>query len=286
MATRMQESAPIPRLNAFAFRGAHDAISPAELMFRSPVEEALVERAPAQKRVPASDPALTRTLVSANEWASLSEAARVNIDARHSARSLTLFRSMDIVLATLFLIVLSPIMIMAALMVFVSSPGPIFYRQPRFGKEGKVFGCLKFRTMKINADVMLAELLESPAIASVWARDRKLPNDPRITYFGHFLRRYSADELPQLLNVLRGDMSIVGPRPLATDEAHFYAGAFAAYCTMKPGITGPWQISGRNAISFAGRAKLDCEYARTKSIGQDLSIILRTIPVVLKGTGC
>lgn len=274
MAAQIQESVPTLRGNV-PLGGTGPALPDVPRLFRWPLEE------PPVQRFPDSAP-----LAVPNAAVAVQESGPVPAEAIHSARSLALFRAMDIVLAIFCLITLSPLMIVAAVMVFVSSPGPIFYSQARFGYKGEVFGCLKFRTMKVNADVMLAQLLaSSPTIAETWDRDRKLPNDPRITFFGHFLRRYSADELPQLFNVLRGDMSIVGPRPLATDEAHFYADAFTAYCAMKPGITGPWQISGRNKISFAGRAKLDCEYARTKSVRQDIAIILRTIPVVLKGTG-
>lgn len=204
---------------------------------------------------------------------------------RH-ASALVLQRCMDLTLAMLCLLVLWPVMLAAAMLVLLSGPGPVLYSQRRFGRNGEIFRCFKFRTMQADADRRLHELLESsPAIRAIWKKDRKLRDDPRITYFGRFLRRYSIDELPQLFNVVRGDMSIVGPRPLATDEAHFYADAFATYCSLKPGITGPWQVSGRNQISFEGRAQLDCEYARTKSLGQDFRIILRTIPVVLHGTG-
>ena len=177
-------------------------------------------------------------------------------------------------------------MLTVAVLVVATSRGPAFYSQPRLGLNGERFGCLKFRTMLVDADRLLQDLLDSsPALKEVWMRDRKLRDDPRITPLGRFLRRYSIDELPQLFNVLRGEMSIVGPRPLATDEVHFYADAFSTYCSLKPGITGPWQVGGRNAISFAVRAELDCEYARTKSYLQDFRLILRTIPVVLRGTG-
>lgn len=225
-------------------------------------------------------------VISINEWASANDPALPGVESLHSAQVLVRFRCIDILIATVCVITLAPIMLLAALAVFLTSPGPIFYSQKRFGRQGLVFGCLKFRTMKVNAELLLVDMLRtSPALAEIWERDRKIVHDPRITSVGHFLRRYSIDELPQLFNVLKGDMSIVGPRPLATDEAHFYQNAFSAYCTMKPGITGPWQISGRNQISFAGRAMLDCEYARSKSVLGDLAIILRTIPVVLRGTG-
>jgi exopolysaccharide production protein ExoY len=195
-------------------------------------------------------------------------------------------RCFDCLIAMICVIALSPLMVMIALLIWCGDKGPIFYSQPRFGRQGKVFGCLKFRTMRVGADRLLAELLAtSPSINELWERDRKLPDDPRITACGHLLRRFSIDELPQLFNVLKGEMSIVGPRPLATDETVIYGEAFADYCLLKPGITGPWQISGRNKISFAGRALLDREYARTKCLTRDCEIILRTIPVVLRGTG-
>jgi exopolysaccharide production protein ExoY len=203
-----------------------------------------------------------------------------------TAGALALQRCLDLTLATLCLLVLWPLMLAVGVLVWLTSPGPVFYSQPRLGRNGAVFGCLKFRTMMTGADRLLQELLESsPALQEVWTRDRKLRDDPRITPLGRILRRYSIDELPQLFNVLRGDMSMVGPRPLATDEAHFYAEAFGTYCLLKPGITGPWQVGGRNHISFEGRARLDCEYARTKSYRQDFRLILQTIPVVLRGTG-
>jgi exopolysaccharide production protein ExoY len=196
------------------------------------------------------------------------------------------YRCFDNVIAIVCLLALAPFMLMIALLIWLGDRGPIFYSQPRFGRHGKVFGCLKFRTMRVGAERLLAELLAtSPAISELWERDRKLPHDPRITACGRFLRRFSIDELPQLFNVLKGEMSIVGPRPLATDETVIYGEAFADYCLLKPGITGPWQISGRNKISFAGRALLDREYARTKCLRRDCEIILRTIPVVLRGTG-
>ena len=195
------------------------------------------------------------------------EAAPKLVHASRSIHARALQRCVDLTLAILCLLILAPVMLAVALFIEFSSPGPIFYSQPRFGRDGEVFGCLKFRTMLVDADRLLQEMLaSSPAVQEIWTRDRKLRNDPRITPIGHFLRRYSLDELPQLINVLRGEMSIVGPRPLATDEAHFYAEAFSVYCSIKPGITGPWQVGGRNQTSFEARAKLDCEYARTKSL--------------------
>lgn len=195
-------------------------------------------------------------------------------------------RRLDITIASAALLLLWPIMVIAAVLVILSSPGPIFYSHPRFGRDGKIFGCLKFRTMRCNSDLLLHALLNnSPALNAEWQVARKLRKDPRTTAITRFLRRYSIDELPQIFNVLRGDMSIVGPRPLATDEVHFYARRFPIYCSMRPGITGLWTVSGRNEVSFLCRVELDCEYARTRSLRSDILIILRTVPVVFRGTG-
>ena len=195
-------------------------------------------------------------------------------------------RRFDVTIALAALLVLWPVMLIAVVLVFLSSPGPIFYSHPRLGRDGKVFGCLKFRTMRCNSDLLLHELLDStPALNAEWQVARKLHKDPRTTAITRFLRRYSIDELPQIFNVLRGDMSIVGPRPLATDEVHFCAERFPTYCTMRPGITGLWTVSGRNEVTFLRRVELDCEYAGMRSLGTDIWIIFRTIPVVLRGTG-
>jgi exopolysaccharide production protein ExoY len=264
MATRIQDSAstaPQP-FHAMPPDAAADSLLSPNRLFGLAREEPLVEASPAAEAAPVAP------LPSAD------------------GRALFLDRCMDLTIVSLCLFLLWPVMLTAALLVLITSGRPIFYSQARFGRGGAVFGCLKFRTMAVNADRLLAELLQSsPAINELWMRDRKLPNDPRITWVGRFLRRYSIDELPQLFNVVRGEMSIVGPRPLATDEVPLYADAFSTYCLVKPGITGPWQVSGRNQVSFAGRARLDCEYARTKCVRQDLRIILRTIPVVMRGTG-
>lgn len=140
--------------------------------------------------------------------------------------------------------------------------------------------------MRSDADKVLQELLRSsPALMAEWVANRKLRHDPRITRIGHFLRRYSIDELPQLFNVLRGEMSIVGPRPLATDEAQHYGAHYALCFSVNPGITGLWQVSGRNDVSYQRRVELDCHYATMRSVALDLSIIFRTIPVVFGGTG-
>ena len=259
MATRIEERAPSRALRTQGF--THDltrTLFPpkAATLFRWLGEKPLVESSPQLSFSPRAAGALLRE------------------------------RCADLTLATLLLLILSPFMLATAVLVVLTGPGPAFYRQPRLGLNGQTFDCLKFRTMQVDADRLLQGLLESsPALREVWMRDRKLRKDPRITPIGRFLRRYSLDELPQLFNVLRGDMSVVGPRPIAMDEAQFYAEAFSIYCSVKPGITGAWQVGGRNDVSYERRIQLDCEYARTKSLRQDIGLLLRTVPVVLRGTG-
>ena len=164
--------------------------------------------------------------------------------------------------------------------------GPIFYAQPRIGLSGSAFTCLKFRSMVFNADERLKHVLATdPAARAQWARYQKLTDDPRITAFGRFIRAFSLDELPQLINVWRGEMSIVGPRPIMVDQIDLYGDQFAVYCMMRPGITGLWQISGRNQRTFAERVRLDTQYARTWSTLYDLVIMIKTLPIVLAGRG-
>lgn len=195
-------------------------------------------------------------------------------------------RAIDLLVATLALIVFSPLMVFLALLTFATDGGPILYTHHRRGRGGKRFGCLKFRTMRTDSDEQLRHLLEtSPEARAEWARDHKLRNDPRVTPGGAFLRRMSLDELPQLFNVLRGDMSIVGPRPIVDDEVRRYGKYYSAYCSVKPGLTGLWQISGRNNVSYRRRVACDVIYARRKSVGTDLRIITCTIPVVLLSHG-
>jgi exopolysaccharide production protein ExoY len=163
--------------------------------------------------------------------------------------------------------------------------GSAFYCQNRIGAGGKVFRMWKLRSMVADADARLERhLAENPAARREWDRTQKLRQDPRITPFGHLLRRSSMDELPQLWNVLRGDMSLVGPRPMMVEQEPLYPGT--AYVRMRPGITGHWQTSGRNATTFAARAEFDAAYERDLSLGTDLRILARTVKVVLRCTGC
>lgn len=197
------------------------------------------------------------------------------------------FRVVDIVIASMLLLLLSPVMISCSLLVMRSSAGPILFSHRRIGKGGQEFGCLKFRTMVDGAEAMLAPIIaECGRSGSEWAATQKLSNDPRVTAIGRILRRYSLDELPQLLNVLRGEMSIVGPRPIVTDEIPRFDGFFRDYCSVKPGMTGLWQVSGRHCLAYEERVRLDAQYARSKSLWTDLVILWRTIPVVFLGRGC
>jgi len=193
---------------------------------------------------------------------------------------------MDILLSLLGVVLLLPAMLLIALVLFVQDGPPILFRHRRIGRGGREFYCLKFRTMKRNADQRLRELLENSQAARLeWQRTRKLKNDPRITRFGRFLRRASLDELPQFINVLRGEMSLVGPRPIVSAEIPHYGDAYAYYTAVKPGITGLWQINGRNDTSYSERVRFDVQYARTGTLKTDVIILIKTVAVVLLGHG-
>ena len=162
--------------------------------------------------------------------------------------------------------------------------GPAFYTQPRVGYGGRVFRMFKLRTMRVNAEQHLSEILmRDPQAAVEWQQSQKLRRDPRITFAGRFLRKTSLDELPQLWNVILGEMSLVGPRPILQEQVILYPGS--AYFRLRPGLTGPWQVFGRNDESFYARAKYDAMYDREIGLVSDLSLIGRTFGVVLWGTG-
>lgn len=174
---------------------------------------------------------------------------------------------------------------LAAAVVF-DSRGPVFYRQERVGRQGRVFWCYKFRTMVSDADNVLAKLIsEDSKLASEWARDHKLKKDPRITRMGNFLRRFSLDELPQLINVLRGEMSLVGPRPVVQKEIQRYGNHADYYYTVRPGLSGLWQVSGRNDTDYETRVMLDSWYVRNWSLWLDIYILVKTVRVVMLGKG-
>ena len=172
---------------------------------------------------------------------------------------------------------LSPLLLVLAVAVKRSSPGPVLFRQTRIGREGREFQMLKFRTMVRDADALKDELAEHNQAAPLF----KIANDPRTTAVGRFLRRHSLDELPQLVNVLRGDMSIVGPRPLVTDEDRLFSGWQRRRYHVAPGITGPWQILGSSRVPVEDMVTLDYLYCASWSLWLDVKIIARTIPYVL-----
>ena len=204
----------------------------------------------------------------------------------HAPRGLALVRACDIAVALLALLFLAPLLLVIAAAVLLTDRGPIIYPHRRVGKDGRIFRCLKFRTMTTDADRRLAELLASdPAARAEWARDHKLRRDPRITAIGGFLRATSLDELPQLLNVLIGDMSLVGPRPIVPAEQVRYGRFYSHYCAVTPGITGLWQVSGRNDVSYRRRVACDVLYARSISVPLYFYIMARTVPAVLLARG-
>lgn len=195
-------------------------------------------------------------------------------------------RAIDITVSGLGLLLLSPVLGLIALAIALDSPGGVFYRQRRIGKGGREFGMLKFRTMRRDADEVLHRVLASdPVLQREWQTYQKLQRDPRITRVGRLLRRFSLDELPQLWNVLIGEMSIVGPRPIMLNQQEMYGPNFRHYIRVVPGITGLWQISGRNRTSFAQRTAFDAEYINNWTIWSDIYILVRTAWVVLRRDG-
>ncbi len=197
-----------------------------------------------------------------------------------------LHRAFDIAVSLAAIIALLPLFPVLALLIKVTSPGPVLFKQMRVGRNGVLFPCLKFRSMVTNSQEVLERLLANDAEArSEWARDQKLRHDPRITWIGNFLRRSSLDELPQLFNILAGQMSIVGPRPILPTEVVRYGSRIADYCGVRPGLTGLWQVNGRNDLPYPTRVRLDAFYSFRKSVIYDFGICLRTIPALLGRKG-
>lgn len=194
-------------------------------------------------------------------------------------------RVFDCVVAIPLLIMFSPLFAVFGLLVAMDG-GPVFYRHQRIGCNGRLFDCYKFRTMIVGAHDLLDEFLAlHPAVVAEWQDAQKLNVDPRITSTGGFLRRTSLDELPQLLNVIRGEMSLVGPRPVTTSELARYGSHAGQLLTVHPGMTGLWQVSGRNQLSYAERVRLDIQYIATRSFWQDFVILIRTVGVLFRGDG-
>ncbi len=195
-------------------------------------------------------------------------------------------RAFDIAFAATFIVVALPFLILLAIVLQIDSPGSAFFVQQRIGRHGKPFKCFKFRTMHVDADRLLREILAQSAEARAeWEADHKLRCDPRVSRFGKIVRKLSLDELPQLINILRGEMSVVGPRPIIQAEIPKYGSFFADYCAVKPGLTGLWQVSGRNDVSYDQRVQLDVEYRRRASTLLDLTIIAKTVPAVVFARG-
>lgn len=191
-------------------------------------------------------------------------------------------RSTDVILSAAAIVALMPVLILVAILVFVADPGPVFYAQRRIGRGGREFSCFKFRSMATDSDARLKALLHASSEARAeWERDHKLRNDPRIVGIGRLLRKSSLDELPQLFNVLRGDMSLVGPRPIVSAEVARYGRYFEEYCRVRPGITGLWQISGRNEVSYRRRVAMDVIYVRSRCFRLNWKILIYTLPSVL-----
>lgn len=188
----------------------------------------------------------------------------------------------DLLSTYLLLIILSPILLVIYLIVYISTKGHPLFTQERIGQDGKKFKIFKFRSMYIDADKRLEQLLESSKeYKEEWERDFKLKNDPRITSIGNFLRKTSLDELPQLINILKGEMSLVGPRPIVEAEIQKYGEYFSYFKSVKPGITGLWQISGRNDIEYNERVQLDVWYVKNWCVALDIQILIKTVLVVL-----
>ncbi len=188
----------------------------------------------------------------------------------------------DYTIASIALLLQVPMLLIVALIVKLDSPGPVFHRRHVIGRGGREFDALKFRTMYVNGDELLAQ---HPELTAELAANQKLKHDPRITRSGHWLRKLSIDEMPQLINVLLGQMSLVGPRMITPAEVAKYGKWRLNLLTVKPGITGQWQISGRSDVSYAERVRLDMYYIRNYTLWSDLQIMWRTIPVVLGGKG-
>jgi lipopolysaccharide/colanic/teichoic acid biosynthesis glycosyltransferase len=192
-------------------------------------------------------------------------------------------RSFDLALASILLVLVLPLWIAIVLAIVTTSPGPALFRQRRCGRRGKPFTCYKFRTMAVGAEAILRT---DPSLREEFVGNWKLGDDPRVTRVGRWLRKSSLDEVPQLLNILKGEMSFVGPRPVQPNElGECYGAAAAAVFDVLPGLTGLWQVSGRSNLSYAQRVALDLEYVRRRGFWFDCQIVLRTVPAILMARG-
>ena len=201
-----------------------------------------------------------------------------------SARQRIAKRALDVVGASVFLLVFAPLLLVIAACVGLTSGWPVHYRQTRIGRGGRPFHFYKFRSMVRDSDRVLQRVIDTdPEARAEWDAFQHLRNDPRITPVGRYLRKSSLDELPQFWNVLMGDMSLVGPRPCMEKQAGMFGDAWGHYCAVRPGISGLWQVSGRNRLTFAQRVELDVKYVEEWSFRLDLSILFRTFRAVAAG---
>jgi len=218
------------------------------------------------------------------------------IDSRHwfgpetapyPIRHTPLKRIFDVIFSLAVIVFGAPLFLLIALLVKLTSRGPAFFSHERIGRGGAHFSCYKFRTMHPNAEERLKDILKhDPELRQEWMTNYKLKNDPRVTWIGKFLRKTSLDELPQFWNVLKGDLSVVGPRPVTEEELNQEVGLHAAkFLTIRPGITGPWQVSGRSDTSYHDRICFDIHYIRHRSFLWDLYLILLTIPAMITTRG-
>ena len=217
---------------------------------------------------------------------SLGRSQRENSAPSEFFRYRVIKRCWDVLLVLVSMPVMLPILGAVSAVILLNSPGPVFYSHRRIRKNGAFFSMWKFRTMCVNSTEVLEEYLaRHPAAHAEWSQTHKLRRDPRITPLGSFLRRYSLDELPQLWNVLMGQMSLVGPRPIVAAEVEKYRDCFESYCRVKPGLTGLWQVSGRSELSYDARVALDCEYVERWSLTKDVMILLKTFASVVNQDG-
>ena len=220
-----------------------------------------------------------------HDSAAIAQVYPVSRHAQPTLYATYLKRVVDIVLAVLMLPILVPVIALLWLMVRRDG-GAGFFGHKRVGRDGKTFRCWKMRSMQVDAEAkLISHLRVNPAAAAEWARDHKLVNDPRITRIGSFLRKSSLDELPQIWNVLKGEMSFVGPRPVVPDELGRYGASKWAYLQARPGITGLWQVSGRNDVSYDDRVAMDVRYSTDIRFGNDMWIMVKTAGAVVYGTG-
>lgn len=194
-----------------------------------------------------------------------------------------ILRPLDVIGALIGLVLAAPILAVAAVAIRGSSRGPVFFSQDRVGRDGRSFRCYKLRTMRSDAESQLADLLDRQEYVEQWRRARKLDHDPRVTRVGRLLRSTDLDELPQLWNVLRGDMSLVGPRPVPDDEAEWYGSDLATVLSVRPGMTGMWQVGGRHQVSYEERIALDVRYVQHRSVSTNIRLVVRTVALIASG---